>query len=94
MNEYGDPRSKHDTCLEPHILILASHSCVVDSDDCWLLGVSRGIGWTEFVLPYDHGEPRCCHAACYLEPDLILHSGLTQPFYNTRLQLNVNNAYG
>ncbi|CAG2053391.1 unnamed protein product, partial [Timema podura] len=61
------------------------------SDDCWLLMLSRegGLGeWREYPLRYDHGEPRCSHVAVATAGgDLIVHSGLTQPFYDTVLKL-------
>jgi len=64
-------------------------------DDCWLLTVnSEGLDheWQEFVLPYDHGEPRCSHTACLFPAtgELLIHSGSTQPFYETRPMLGVN----
>ncbi|XP_054260530.1 uncharacterized protein LOC128985173 [Macrosteles quadrilineatus] len=62
-------------------------------NDCWQMIVEDDrVRWVEHELRYDHGEPRCDHVACYFEPNLILHSGLTQPFYNTRLFL-ADHAY-
>ncbi|PSN36875.1 Kelch domain-containing protein 2 [Blattella germanica] len=62
-------------------------------NDCWLLDIhSDGLDleWMEFTLPYDHGEPRCAHTACVFDGELLIHSGSTQPFYETRLKLKVN----
>ena len=62
-------------------------------DDCWLLylyGDGLDVEWRELVLPYDHGEPRCAHTACVWGGELLIHSGSTQPFYETRLKLKVN----
>jgi len=64
-------------------------------DDCWLLTVnSEGLDheWQEFVMPYDHGEPRCSHTACLFPAtgELLIHSGSTQPFYETRPIFAVN----
>lgn len=67
------------------------------TDDCWILEVSHyGLipVWKEYILAYDHGEPRCWHTACVIttssHSELIIHSGLTQPYYKARLTLNVN----
>lgn len=67
------------------------------TDDCWILDVGHdGLipVWKEYILAYDHGEPRCWHTACVIttssHTELIIHSGLTQPFYKSRLALNVN----
>ncbi|XP_021936082.1 kelch domain-containing protein 2-like isoform X2 [Zootermopsis nevadensis] len=64
-------------------------------NDCWLLTLhSEGMDheWQEFELSYDHGEPRCSHTACLFPAtgELLIHSGSTQPFYETRLKLKVN----
>ncbi|KAK7789707.1 hypothetical protein R5R35_012308 [Gryllus longicercus] len=61
-------------------------------NDCWMMHIGPegpyDISWTEVPLPYDHGEPRCFHGACLVAPgELVLHSGLTQPFYLTRVKL-------
>ncbi|KDR10609.1 Kelch domain-containing protein 1 [Zootermopsis nevadensis] len=61
-------------------------------NDCWLLTLhSEGMDheWQEFELSYDHGEPRCSHTACLFPAtgELLIHSGSTQPFYETRLKL-------
>ena len=38
------------------------------------------VRWLELPLPYDHGEVRCWHGACYCKEsdELIVHSGMTQ----------------
>ncbi|KAJ9589657.1 hypothetical protein L9F63_017146 [Diploptera punctata] len=59
-------------------------------NDCWLLelyGDGLDVEWKELVLPYDHGEPRCAHTACVKDGELLIHSGSTQPYYETRLKL-------
>lgn len=73
--------------LEIILVLVRNDDC---ADDCWLLTVPQ-VSWSEFVLPYDHGEPRCTHTACFISPFLLVHSGVTQPFYKTRLALNVKN---
>lgn len=70
-------------------------TCCAFPDDCWLLtlhGEGLDQEWQEFVLPYDHGEPRCSHTACLYPAagELLIHSGSTQPFYETRPILGVN----
>jgi hypothetical protein len=78
-----------------HITQHQSLWCCASPDDCWLLTVhSEGLDheWQEFVLSYDHGEPRCSHTACLFPTagELLIHSGSTQPFYETRIKLKVN----
>ena len=67
------------------------------SDDCWLLSLNSNgtaISWNEVDLPYDHGSPRCGHAACVMyEGEIFIHSGLTQPYYITIEMLIVNQFY-
>jgi hypothetical protein len=83
---------------EVHLTQHQSLRCCASSDDCWLFTMhSQGLEyeWQEFVLPYDHGEPRCSHTACLFPTadELLIHSGSTQPFYETRLKLKVNTVF-
>lgn len=42
------------------------------------------VSWEEVALAYDHGVPRCWHAAAVVPlGELYLLSGLTQPYYIT-----------
>ncbi|RXG73598.1 hypothetical protein Avbf_05477, partial [Armadillidium vulgare] len=60
------------------------------SDDCWLMEIKNSSdeildgSWKEVELAYDHGEPRCNHATvCMFPGQVVIVSGLTQPFYLT-----------
>lgn len=59
-------------------------------NDCWILHVNESIVcWEEVELPYDHGEVRCWHTGtCSADGELLVHSGFTQEFYITRLDLD------
>lgn len=49
------------------------------------------VEWQEVSLAYDHGEPRCWHAAAVVPAgELYVLSGLTQPYYITMVKLIVN----
>lgn len=66
----------------------------VITDDCWALKIKEQwdtINWKLLSLPYDHGEPCCAHAACFFKNErlLCIHSGVTQPFYETIIKLQV-----
>ena len=88
----------HTRCVCQHNLMFPSNFKPYCADDCWLLevegGMSRampGVRWQEVVLAYDHGVPRCWHAAALIPPgQLYLLSGLTQPYYITMALLIVN----
>ncbi|XP_075232882.1 kelch domain-containing protein 1-like isoform X2 [Lycorma delicatula] len=61
-------------------------------NDCWALKIKEQwdtINWKLLSLPYDHGEPCCAHAACFFKNErlLCIHSGVTQPFYETIIKL-------
>ena len=59
-------------------------------NDCWILHVNESIVcWEEVELPYDHGQVRCWHSGTLsLDGELLIHSGFTQEFYITRLDLD------
>jgi len=59
-------------------------------NDCWILHVNESIVcWEEVELSYDHGQVRCWHSATLsLDGELLIHSGFTQEFYLTRLDLD------
>ena len=46
-------------------------------NDAWILEVhpDLSISWNPYPLPYDHGPIRAWHGSCYVEPQLIIHSG-------------------
>ncbi|XP_046664924.1 kelch domain-containing protein 1-like isoform X3 [Homalodisca vitripennis] len=69
---------------------LSQYNAVLN--DCWIMSVAGKVTWSEHQLPYDHGEPRCSHVACFFPPRLLVHSGLTQPYYKSRLLLT-DHAY-
>ena len=56
-------------------------------NDCWVLDVETET-WREQELDYDHGEVRCWHSALLCQHQVIIHSGLTQEFYLTRIDLD------
>ena len=60
------------------------------TNDCWLLHVSGADHyWQEVELSYDHGEVRCWHTATLAQHgELVIHSGLTQEYYLTRMDLD------
>ena len=54
-------------------------------------GSVAGVEWQEVELVYDHGLPRCWHAAAVIPPgELYMLSGLTQPYYISRALLLVS----
>ena len=57
---------------------------------CSPLNVNESIVcWEEVELPYDHGEVRSWHTGTLsLDNELLVHSGFTQEFYITRLDLD------
>ena len=56
-------------------------------NDCWLLELDTLL-WQEQDLGYDHGEVRCWHSAVLIKGEILVHSGLTQEHYLTRLDLD------
>lgn len=88
-----EPRSLHSlTPATPSSLVLYGGLGQLASplNDCWILHVEGGdVYWEEVELPYDHGEVRCWHGAgMSSDGELIIHSGLTQEFYLTRIDLD------
>ena len=56
-------------------------------NDCWLLEVDT-CTWRQQDLSYDHGLVRCWHSAVLTPQEILVHSGLTQEHYLTRLDLD------
>ena len=59
-------------------------------NDCWILHIHEDDHhWREMELEYDHGEVRCWHSAAVTQyQEMILHSGFTQEYYLTRMDLD------
>ena len=59
-------------------------------NDCWILDIQEDDHhWWELELDYDHGEVRCWHSAAVTQnQEMILHSGFTQEYYLTRMDLD------
>ena len=60
------------------------------TNDLWVLHYTdHDHWWEELELRYDHGEVRCWHSAVITHTaEMILHSGLTQEYYLTRMDLD------